>query len=306
MKEYDVGIIGGGPAGLGAAVYAGRAQLKTVFFDKFGTGGQMNTYDRIANYPGFFNGISTSELGDAFLKHAQKFGAQLIYDEITKVENDGVYRLLKGMSDTYKVKAAIIATGVRYKTLGVPGEDRLRGRGVSYCATCDGPFFQGKEIAVIGGGDSALQEAVHLTQFGSKVTIIHRRDQFRAYPDIQEKIRQNPKIATFMSTVVESIEGKDTVDKIALKNTITGQTSEMPISAVFIFVGLTPNTEFLEGYMKLEDYGYIKTDDCMYTDIPGFFAAGDVRAKDCRQVITAVSDGVMAAQNAWKYISNLR
>ncbi|HOU08086.1 MAG TPA: thioredoxin-disulfide reductase [Caldisericia bacterium] len=303
MKEFDVAIIGGGPAGLGAAIYSGRAMLKTVLFDKFGTGGQLNSYEKIANYPGFFEDTPTYKLSESLLAHAQRFGAEIIYDEIISISDDEEWKILKGFADSYRVHASIVATGVRYKNLGVEGEEKLRGRGVSYCATCDGPFFVGKDIVVVGGGDSALQEAQHLTQFGREVTIIHRRDEFRAYPDLREMVQKHPKIKCLMNSTVQSIEGKDFVEGIIIKNVVTGEVSKMKTNAVFIFVGLQPNTEFLSGYADLDDYGYVKTGEDMSTSKKGVFAAGDIRIKDIRQVITAVSDGAIAAQSAWKYMS---
>lgn len=303
MKEFDVAIIGGGPAGLGAAIYSGRAMLKTVLFDKFGTGGQLNSYEKIANYPGFFEDTPTYKLSESLLAHAQRFGAEIIYDEIISISDDEEWKILKGFADSYRVHASIVATGVRYKNLGVEGEEKLRGRGVSYCATCDGPFFVGKDIVVVGGGDSALQEAQHLTQFGREVTIIHRRDEFRAYPDLREMVQKHPKIKYLMNSTVQSIEGKDFVEGIIIKNVVTGEVSKMKTNAVFIFVGLQPNTEFLSGYADLDDYGYVKTGEDMSTSKKGVFAAGDIRIKDVRQVITAVSDGAIAAQSAWKYMS---
>lgn len=302
-NNIDVAIIGGGSAGLGAAVYAGRAKLRTVIFDKFGLGGQLNTYDKIANYPGFPEDTPTYELIERLQKQATRFGAEIVYDEIQEIKEVDVMFHLKGIADTYISKTAIVSTGVHYKALGAPGEERLRGRGVSYCATCDGPFFVGKPIVVVGGGDSALQEADHLTQFGSSVTIIHRRNEFRAYPDLQEKVLGNPKVRTVMETVVESIEGKDFVEKIVLKNVKSGNVSELETSSVFIFVGLEPQTQLLSGLVDMDKAGYVVVDGGMRTSKKGLFSAGDINIKEVRQVITAVSDGAIAAQSAWKYIS---
>jgi thioredoxin reductase (NADPH) len=302
MKEFDLVIIGGGPAGLAAGIYAGRANLKTAIIEKLGTGGQVMITDKIANYPGFFEKVSGFELGDALTKHAQKYGAQIVYDEIESVSEDGIYKIVKGKDDSYKAKTLIIASGVRYKSIGIPGETELRGRGVSYCATCDGPFFKDQPVVVIGGGDAAVEEASYLTQFASSVTIVHRRNEFRAAPIIVDHARNNPKIKFELEQVPVSINGKDSVESITIKNVKDNTEKTIETKAVFIFIGYNANTEFLEGFVKMTPEGWIITDEEMRTDKPGVFAAGDLRVKSVRQVVTAVADGAIAAQNAWKWL----
>ncbi len=302
-NEFDILIIGGGPAGMAAGIYSGRSLLKTAIIEKVGTGGQLNITDKIANYPGFPDEVAGYELGSKMLTQASKFGAEIIYDEVKSISKSGDWYIVQCIAETYKAKSIIIATGASYRPLGVHGEARLRGRGVSYCATCDGAFFKDKVITVIGGGDTALEEAEYLTQFGSEVFIIHRRQEFRAVPKNIEKAINNPKITFILDTVVESIEGEDKVEKVILKNKVTGETTEHKTDAVFIFIGYIPNTDFLKDFIQLDDSGYIITDRTMATNEPGVFVAGDVSVKEHRQVVTAVSDGAIAAMNAWKYIS---
>lgn len=306
MKEFDLVIIGAGPAGLAAGIYAGRANLKTAIIEKLGPGGQVMITDKIANYPGFPSEISGFELGEALSQQAQKFGAQMVYDEIESVSQDGIYKIVKGKSDTYKAKTLIIASGVRYKSIGIPGEKELRGRGVSYCATCDGPFFKDQPVVVIGGGDAAVEEGIYLTQFCSSVTIVHRRNEFRAAPMLVDHAKANPKIRFELEQVAESINGANSVESITLKNVKDGSQKTIPANAVFIFIGYNANTEFLEGFVKMTPEGWIITDEEMRTDKPGVFAAGDLRVKSVRQVVTAVADGAIAAQNAWKWLEENR
>jgi thioredoxin reductase (NADPH) len=302
MKDFDLVIIGAGPAGLAAGIYAGRANLKTAIIEKLGPGGQVMITDKIANYPGFPNEISGFELSDALTQQAQRFGAQIVYDEIDSISQDGIYKIVKGKSDTYKVKALIIASGVRYKSIGIPGENELRGRGVSYCATCDGPFFKDQPVVVIGGGDAAVEEAIYLTQFCSSVTIIHRRNEFRAAPIIVDHAKANPKIRFELEQVPLSINGTNSVESLTIKSVTDESQKTIETKAVFIFIGYKANTEYLEGFVKMTPEGWIITDEEMRTDKPGVFAAGDLRVKSVRQVVTAVADGAIAAQNAWKWL----
>jgi len=302
-KDFDVLIIGGGPAGLSAGIYSGRNGLKTAIIEKFGTGGLLNITDCIANYPGYPHEVKGFRLGEAMQRQAEQFGTQVILDEILSLEDQDRFKVAKGYGALYRAKVVIISTGVRYKPLGVPGEEEFRGRGVSYCATCDGAFFKGKPIIVVGGGDSALQEAIYLTQFGTSVTIIHRRDLFRATPFIQEQLKNYGNIKLSMNSVVSEIRGDKFVEKVIVCNTVTSSVSELPANGVFIFVGMAPNTEFIGNYLLLRNDGYIQTDDNMRTSKSGVFAAGDIRDKEVRQVITACADGAIAAQAAWKHIS---
>ncbi|MBI3353453.1 MAG: thioredoxin-disulfide reductase [Nitrospirae bacterium] len=306
-SEYDIIIIGGGPAGLTAGLYASRARLKTLLIEKGLVGGQVVTTERIENYPGFEEGIAGSELIKRMDAQARRFGLEIISGNAAKVEDSGDSKVvaLEG-GEKFFCKAIIVAAGAEPAKLEVEGEDKYRGRGVSYCATCDGAFFKNLKIAVIGGGDSALEEALFLTRFASEVYIIHRRNEFRAVKVIQERVFANPKIKVIWDSVIEKIEGEDfAVKKIAVKNVKTGEKKELDIDGVFIYVGTRPNTDFLPVNTKLNDKGYILTDDSMATSIKGIFAAGDIRAKLLKQVSTAVGDGATAAFAAERYIEGL-
>lgn len=306
-SEYDIIIIGGGPAGLTAGLYASRARLKTLLIEKGLVGGQVVTTERIENYPGFEEGIAGPELIKRMDAQARRFGLEIISGNAAKVEDSGDSKVV-ALEDGKKIscKAIIVAAGAEPAKLEVEGEDKYRGRGVSYCATCDGAFFKNLKIAVIGGGDSALEEALFLTRFANEVYIIHRRNEFRAVKVIQERVFANPKIKVIWDSVIEKIEGEDfAVKKIAVKNVKTGEKKELDIDGVFIYVGTRPNTDFLPANTKLNDKGYILTDDNMATSIKGIFAAGDIRAKLLKQVSTAVGDGATAAFAAERYIEGL-
>lgn len=306
MKDFDVVIIGAGPAGLSAGIYAGRANLKTAIIEKLGPGGQVMITDKIANYPGFPEEISGFDLSDKLTAHCQKFGAQIIYDEVESVSQEDGWKVIKCKGETIRGRVLILASGVRHKYIGIPGENELRGRGVSYCATCDGPFFKGEPVVVIGGGDAAIEEGIYLTQFASSVTIVHRRKEFRAAPIIVDHAKGNSKITFELDSVGVSINGKESVESITLKNVVNGSEKTIPTKAVFIFIGYNANTEFLEGFVKMTPEGWILTNEEMETDKPGVFAAGDLRNKTMRQVVTAVADGAIAGQNAWKYLSGMK
>ncbi|GAV22999.1 thioredoxin-disulfide reductase [Carboxydothermus pertinax] len=301
METRELVIIGGGPAGLAAAIYGARAALNPLILERGVPGGQAATTEWIENYPGFEDGIGGFELMVHMQRQAEKFGAEFKNADVMSIKKEnGIFNLATTIGDI-NAKTIIVATGAEPKELNVPGEKEFRGRGVSYCATCDGNFFRGKTVAVVGGGDSALEEAIYLTKLVEKVYLIHRREGFRAAKVIQERAKANPKIEFVLNTVVEEIAGERKVEKVVVKNVKTGEKSEIPIDGVFIYVGLKPNTAFLEGLLELEN-GYIKTDDKMATAIPGLFAAGDVRVKDLRQVVTAVADGAQAAVSAEKYL----
>jgi thioredoxin reductase (NADPH) len=300
---FDVIIIGGGPAGLTAGLYTARARLKTLLIEKGLAGGQVVTIDWVENYPGFDKGISGAELSQRMERQATKFGLEIIQGSVVEISlNDKIKKITLENNQHYEAKSIILATGANPKPLGVEGEDRLRGRGVSYCATCDGAFFKGEKIAVIGGGDSAVEEAIFLTKFAEVVYIIHRRDQLRATKIVQERAFSNPKIRFVWNSVVEEIEGDESVKALHIKNVKTGERSVLDVEGVFIYVGYTPNTEFLKGLVSLDKDNYIITDDKMSTSVPGIFAAGDVRAKSLKQIATAVGDGAIAAKAAEKYI----
>jgi thioredoxin reductase (NADPH) len=308
MELYDVAIIGSGPAGLTAGIYAGRARLKTLIIEKQQAGGQIVQTEEVENYPGALEGDTGPAIIDRMVAQTKKFGVEKVSDEITEVQLVGKTKVLKAKGGEYRAKSVIIATGAEPRFLGCPGEKEFIGKGVSYCATCDGAFFEGLDIFVIGGGDTAVEEAMFLTKFGRKVYVVHRRDELRAAKSIQEKAFKNEKIEFIWDSVVEEIKGDGLVNEIVLKNKKTGELTnykaEDGMLGVFIFVGYTPFTKLFEGKLDLER-SYIKTDENMKTKIPGVFAAGDVRVKDLRQVVTATADGAIAAVQAEKYLEDL-
>ena len=301
---YDVVIVGGGPSGMSAAIYASRARLKTLLIEKAGCGGQIAITDHLENYPGFEEGINGFDLAMKMEKQARTFGCEITYGEVSYIETeDAIKKVILSDKKEYFTKTIIIASGANFKKLSVEGEQEFIGKGVSYCATCDGPFFRNKEIAVVGGGDSALQEALYLTKFATKVNLIHRRDQFRAAKILQEKVFAEPKINIIFDSVVEKISGNLSVEQITLKNVKNNISSELSVNGIFVFVGWLPNTKFLSNTaIKLNENGYIITDDNMNTSIEGVFACGDVRQKILRQVVTAAGDGAIAAISAQHYI----
>ncbi|QWK19620.1 MAG: thioredoxin-disulfide reductase [Hydrogenobacter thermophilus] len=302
---YDCIIIGGGPAGLTAGLYTARAKLNTLLLEKGTIGGQIAIADLVENYPGFPEGISGKELSLRFKQQAERFGLKVAKAEATKIEKSGkeVFVHLRD-GRVLRAKTLIVASGSNPRKLGVPGEDKFLNRGVSYCATCDGALFDGSPIAVIGGGDSATQEALFLTRFGSVVYLIHRRDQLRAQKHLQEKVFSNPKIKFIPDTVVEEISGNEFVEKLILKNTKSGEVSELEVEGVFIFIGLEPNTGFLKDSLKLDEKGYIITDESLRTSLEGVFAAGDCRSGSTGQVAVAVGEGCIAGIQAEKYIEH--
>src|SRR5690625_4077669 len=302
---YDVIIAGAGPAVMTAGVYASRANLDTLMLERGVPGGQMADTEDIENYPGYEN-ILGQELSTKMFEHAKKFGAEYAYGDIKGVEDHGSYKEVDAGSKTFKARALIITTGARYKKLDIPGETELTGRGVSYCAVCDGAFFKDKELVVIGGGDSAVEEGIYLTRFAKKVTIIHRRDTLRAQKIIQDRAFNNDKMAFIWDTVVEKINDVDgKVGNLSLKNVKTGATSEFNTEGVFVYIGMVPLNEPFKSLNILNEDGYIPTNENMETSIPGIFAAGDIREKELRQVVTATGDGSIAAEQAIKYIENL-
>jgi thioredoxin reductase (NADPH) len=308
MELYDVAIIGSGPAGLTAGIYAGRARLKTLIIEKQQAGGQIVQTEEVENYPGALEGDTGPAIIDRMVAQTKKFGVEKVSDEITEVQLVGKTKILKAKGGEYRAKSVIIATGAEPRFLGCPGEKEFIGKGVSYCATCDGAFFEGLDIFVIGGGDTAVEEAMFLTKFGRKVYVVHRRDELRAAKSIQEKAFKNEKIEFIWDSVVEEIKGDGLVNEIVLKNKKTGELTnykaEDGMLGVFIFVGYTPITKLFVDNLEL-DRGYIETDENMKTKIPGVFAAGDVRVKDLRQVVTATADGAIAAVQAEKYLEAL-
>ena len=294
MEKYDVVVIGAGPAGLTAGIYAGRSRLRTLVLEGMMPGGQVVVTSHIENYPGV--GPTTgAELVAVMSEQLTSFGAELKTAAATSIATAGDGFVVTAGSDAFETRSVIVATGTAYKKLGVPGEGEFLGRGVSYCATCDGPFYKGLEIAVVGGGDSALQEALYLTTFATRVYLIHRRDEFRAVPILRERVQENEKIKCFCSFVVERINGANGVESIELKNVKTGEQMTHPVAGVFLFVGLEPKTEFLGGIVAAAPDGFILTDSEMKTNVRGILAAGDCRSKLLRQISTAVGDGATAA-----------
>jgi thioredoxin reductase (NADPH) len=299
---YEVIIIGGGPAGLTAGLYAARAGLNTMLIEKGIFGGQITYAEHVENFAGFPEGISGMELGDKMHVQAEKHGLKTIMAEVTAFEITGALKIVKTTDGEFTGKAVILAGGAVRRKLGIDGETRLTGRGVSYCAVCDAAFFRDQKLAVVGGGDTAITEALHLAKVASKVTIIHRRDQLRAAHILQEKVRSEPKIDFIWDTTIFAIEGEDNVERIRLLNNKTNQNSILEVSGVFISVGTNPDTEYLRGILPLDESGYISTNEKMETSIPGILAAGDIRHNSARQAITAAGDGATAAIYAQKYL----
>ncbi|SHJ73290.1 thioredoxin reductase (NADPH) [Dethiosulfatibacter aminovorans DSM 17477] len=310
-NTYDVIIIGAGPAGLSSGLYASRAKLNTLILEKGKTGGQIVTTDEVANYPGSIEDATGPSIIARMAKQAEEFGAVRKKDAVLDIDLEGKVKTVKCQNGQYKAKAVILATGANPRKIGCPGEIELTGKGVSYCATCDADFFTDFEVFVIGGGDSAVEEAMYLTKFARKVTVVHRRDQLRAAKSIQDKAFANDKLEFLWDSTVEEIKGDGMVESIVFKNTKTGELSEYNAHeddgtfGVFPFIGFTPTSRLFKGKVAMDEGGYIKTDDNMKTDVEGVFAAGDIRVKSLRQVITAAADGAIAAVQAERYIESL-
>ena len=302
-REYEVVIIGGGPAGLTAGLYTSRARLNSLLIEKGVVGGQIIDAEQVENYPGFPEGISGLELGQLMHQQAAKYGLKTITAEATGVEPQPKPIVVKTTEGNFTAKAVIIASGSERHKLGIPGEEEFIGKGVSYCATCDAAFFQDLPVAVVGGGNAAITEALHLTKFASEVTVIHRRNQLRANGIMQEKAFAEPKIEFLWDTVAEAIEGENSVKRIKLRQVKTGEKSTLNVAGVFISVGLKPSTDYLKGILPLDDGGYVITNNKMETEIPGILAAGDIRRDSARQAITAAGDGATAAFYAEKFIT---
>lgn len=306
MLNRDLAIIGGGPAGLAAGIYASRAALKAVLFERAMPGGLAAGTDIIENYPGFSAGIGGPELAQSMEAQARRFGLEIVYSAVEEITKKEGYFFLKTEDGEFRAGAVIMATGARPKFLQVKGEKEFHGRGVSYCATCDGAFFKGKKLAVIGGGDSAVEEALFLTKFAEKVSIVHRRGELRATKYLQRKAGENEKIQFVWHSVPVEIKGDDVVKGVVLKDVRTGEITDLAVDGVFVYVGHSPSTELVGGMADLDQNGYIITDDEMRTSTAGLFAAGDVRKKLLRQVVTAVADGAIAAVAAEKYLEGLK
>ena len=310
-KIYDVIVLGAGPAGLTAGLYAGRSRLSTLIIEKGQDGGQIAITNEIENYPGQeLEGESGPSLIARMTAQAAKFGAERVSDQIKSVDLSGDVKKLVGTKGVYEAKTVILATGAFPRPIGCKNEGKFVGKGISFCATCDAAFFEDFEVYVVGGGDAAVEEAMYLTKFARKVTIIHRRNELRAAKSIQEKAFKNPKLHFMWDTVVDEVDGDELMNKMIVKNTKTGELTTIEadpddgIFGLFGFIGLLPNTGLFEGQIDMEN-GYVLTDDNMHTNLPGVFAAGDLRKKSLRQVVTAAADGAIAAMQAEKYLADL-
>lgn len=305
-KIYDVIIIGAGPAGMTAAVYTSRANLSTLMIERGIPGGQMANTEEVENYPGFDH-ILGPELSTKMFEHAKKFGAEYAYGDVSEIIDGEEYKTVVSGKKEYKARAIILSTGAEYKKMGIPGESELGGRGVSYCAVCDGAFFKNKNLIVVGGGDSAVEEGVYLTRFAEKVTIVHRRDQLRAQKILQDRAFANEKVDFIWNSTVKEIHEKDgKVGSVTLVSTVDGSESIVETDGVFVYIGMVPLTAPFASLGILNDAGYIVTNEKMETAVPGIFGAGDVREKTLRQIVTATGDGSIAAQTAQHYIEELK
>jgi len=302
-RNYDVVIIGGGPAGLTAGLYTARARLNSLLVEKALIGGQITNAERIENFPGFPEGIGGLELGELMHQQATKFGLETLTAEVISIELKEDEKAIKTTEGDFTAKTVIIAGGSKRNTLGVDGEEKFIGKGVSYCATCDAPFFREKPVAVVGGSDAAITEALHLVQFASRVMAIHRRNQLRATAILQERAFAEPKIEFLWDTTVDKIEGEDFVQRLRLNQVKTGEKSTLEVAGVFISIGFQPDTNYLKGILPLDSVGHIITNEKMETEVPGLFAAGDIRQDSARQAITAAGDGATAAIYAQRFLT---
>ena len=301
--DYDVIILGGGATGLSAALYSVRAMMKTLVLESVACGGQILYTDVIENYPGFPDGITGPELSKLYEKQAQKFGAEVQFEQVESLDIGGPIKLVKTSEGEHTGRTVIIAMGGSHKKLGVPGEEEFSGRGVSYCATCDGNFFRGQDVTVVGGGDSAIDEGLYLTRIVNKVTVIHRRDQLRASKVLQERAFATPNMEFTWNTVVQEIQGNGAVEKLLVKNSQTGEIATFPTDGLFVYIGFVPNSQFLQGVVSLDGGGHVVTNIRMETEVPGVFAAGDIRQHSDRQLGTAVGDGITAVLSAYRYLT---
>ena len=307
---YDVVIIGAGAAGLTAGLYAGRFRLKTVIIEKMAPGGQILWSENIENFPGFPGGVATQELIERMVRQADEVGVKVESDEVVSIEPaqhaEGLVYSVKGKENIREARTVIVACGARPKSLGVPGESEFIGRGVSYCGTCDAPLFRGKEVVVVGGGNTAFEEALYLTSYAAKVTVVHRRSEFRASKILEEKARANSKICFVLDSVIDGIRGARQVEAVAVRNLKNHAASDVACGGVFIFVGVQPNNDCVKNLLQLDEAGFIMTDQAQKTDRPGIFACGDCTKKNLYQVVSACAEGALASDSAHKYILNTR
>ena len=302
-KEYDVIIIGGGPAGLSAGIYSARARLSSLLIERNIVGGLIVDAEWVENYPGFPEGISGYDLTQLMEQQARKYGLETLPAEVTGIEPKSEPKVVKTTQDNFPAKAVIIASGCERTKLGAPGEEEFTGKGVSYCATCDAFFFREQPVAVAGGGNAAISEALHLAKFASRVTVIHRRRELRATRILQEKALAEPRIEFLWNKVVEAIDGKDVVKRLRLRDVTTNEESTLDVAGIFVSIGFKPNTDYLKGVLPLDEAGYLITNEKMETEVPGIFAAGDIRSGSIQQVIAAAGDGATAAIYAEKFIT---
>lgn len=303
--DFDLVIIGGGPAGLTAGLYAARARMNTLLVEKIVPGGQILVTDRVENYPGFPDGLTGAELVQRMTDQTKRFDLQIESNEVLSLDLSQMAKKIRLSDREISAHTIIIASGASPKKLNVPGEDKFYGRGVSFCGTCDGPFFKDRVIAAVGGGDTAVQESQYLTKFAQKVYLIHRRDKFRAAKILQERAFANPKIEIVWNSVVTAVEGQKEVQRIVLQNVKTNDLNSLSVDGCFIWIGITPNTDFLGEEVLRDEYGFIEVNARMETSSPGVFAAGDVRNTPLRQIVTAVGDAAIAVSSAEQYIENL-
>ncbi len=299
---YDVIIVGGGPAGFTAALYSARSNLKTLLIERFFVGGQMSTTEVMENYPGFEEPINGIDLALRMENQAKKFGTEVISEEVVELDLDDEIKIVKTTNGEYRCKTVILGMGGSPRKLGLPSENNLMGRGISYCATCDGSFYRDMDVAIIGGGDTAVEDANYLSRICNKVYLVHRRDELRATKTLQDDVFKNPKVEIVWDSVPESINGDMSVESINVKNKKTGDVRTLEVSGIFVAIGSNPNTELIKEKLKMSESGYIVTGDDMQTSIAGVFACGDIRDKLLRQVVTAAADGAIAAYAAEKYI----
>lgn len=304
-QPHDVVVLGSGPAGMTAALYAARAGLDTVVLVGPQLGGQVALTWEIDNYLGLHEDLTGPELVDRMVKHVEKFGARLVYESATQVELDGPIKTVATGSGSVRARAVVVSAGASSRLLGVPGEKELTGRGVSYCATCDGAFFRDQDVVVVGGGDSALEEALFLTRFARSVTIVHRRDELRAGPQLQERAMAHEKIRFVWNTVIEAIHGEGRVDHVTTRRTDTGETGRLDVTGVFVFIGHFPNSGIFAGALAMDEHGYVQIDERMRTSAPGVFACGEIADPVWKQIGTSVGQGVMAGMAVEEYLSSL-
>ena len=302
-REYDLVIVGGGAAGLTAGMYASRYGLKTIILEHMMAGNQVINVQKIEDFPGFPQGLSGAELGPLVMEQAMDAGAKLAMEEAMAVRLDGNYRVIETIEDSYRAKALVVAAGSSLRKLGIAGEEEFLGRGVSHCATCDGPLFKGKVVGVVGGGDSAADEALTLTEYAQQVVLFHRSNRFQAQKVLQQRLLSHPKMNVALNTVVESIQGDVTVTGVQMRNVVTNLVDRVDLSGLFIYVGLEPNAEFLRGVLKTDNAGHIPVNLWMETEVPGIYAAGDIRQHSAAQLASAAGDGATAAIAAFRYIS---